>query len=133
MIYTSNFARIKRLPPDVRPVSIARLPPYWFRGLECLDLAPTEEMLHADIADYKRQFEAILARFDPREMVDAILVGTEGHDAALLCWCGAGIRCHRRRVAEWIETALGVTVPEHGFERHEIPPYDQLPPKKGRR
>lgn len=40
MIYTSYFANIKKLPKDLKLVSIARGTPDWFTGLRCEALAP---------------------------------------------------------------------------------------------
>ena len=41
MIYTSYFANIKKLPKDLKLVSIARGTPDWFTGSRCEELAPS--------------------------------------------------------------------------------------------
>jgi hypothetical protein len=44
----------------------------------------------------------------PDEVVDEV-----GNDAILLCWCPPQTKCHRRLVADWIETELGLYIPEY--------------------
>jgi uncharacterized protein (DUF488 family) len=38
-----------------------------------------------------------------------------GEEAILLCWEEPGEFCHRRLVANWLEEALGISIPERGF------------------
>lgn len=123
MIYTSNFARIKKLPAGIEPVSIARGAPWWFKGNECEALMPTEEILALDIAAYTPRFRALLSDLDPAQ------AARELDGCALLCWEAPNVKCHRRLVAEWLETALGIVVCEFGFERCATLPYDKMPTK----
>jgi hypothetical protein len=41
----------------------------------------------------------------------------------MLCWEKPGEGCHRRICAEWLETALGIVVPEFGLPREDCLPY----------
>ena len=125
-MFTSNFARMKRLPSDLRPVSISIKPPYWLpksAGRE-LRLAPTVEMLGMTADGYNIAYEQILEKLDPREVFESL-----GENAVLICYESPNVRCHRRRVAEWLETSLGIVIPEYGFEREEILPYLDQPSK----
>lgn len=45
MIYTSYFAKIRKMPENVVPVSISQWPPKWYSGLQCKALAPTKDIL----------------------------------------------------------------------------------------
>ncbi len=120
---TSNFASVKKIiAAGLEPVGIAVGPPRWYTGKNYKDLAPTYRMLKLPREEYDRQFAAILARLDPRKVCEDL-----GEGAVLLCWEKPGQACHRRIVAEWIETALGLVVPEFGFERHQTPPYAETP------
>jgi uncharacterized protein (DUF488 family) len=65
-------------------------------------------MLKMDEATYRAAYQEILDRLDPRK----VFYDDLGEDAILLCWEKPGEFCHRRLVAEWIEAALGVKVPE---------------------
>ena len=54
MIYTSNFASLKKLAESkVEPICIAVGKPRWFKGKSYLNLAPTRPMLKMDPDQYK--------------------------------------------------------------------------------
>jgi hypothetical protein len=42
----------------------------------------------------------------------------------MLCWESFNVRCHRRLVAEWLEQALGIEIPELGHLRKDSTPYE---------
>jgi len=71
-------------------------------------------------SEYRKQ----LATLDPRQVAEDL-----GSDAILLCWESFNVRCHRRRVAEWLEEKLGIVVPELGHERGESMPFSEQPSK----
>jgi hypothetical protein len=125
-MFTSNFARVKRLPPELEPVSIA-VGNRYFKGRLEPRLAPTRPMLKMGREDFDRHYEEILATLNAQEIYESL-----GDNAVLLCWESPNIYCHRRRVAEWLEASLGIVVPEFGFERAEILPYAELPEKKAK-
>lgn len=120
-MFTSYFANVKKLPPDLVPVSIARGSPRGFSGRKELRLAPTWAMLKMKKPEYDAAFVEILAKLDPAEIYQ-----TFGANAVLLCWEKPGEACHRRLVAEWLEAALGIDIPEYGFERKDCPAYDEI-------
>jgi hypothetical protein len=119
-MYTSYFAKVKKLPPGLVPVSIARASPRWFTGLRELRLAPTWAMLKLHKPEFDVAFAELLAQLDPAQ-----IFLTLGENAVLLCWEKPGVACHRRLVAEWIEQHLGVEIPEYGFGRSECPDYEE--------
>ena len=75
---------------------------------------PSAAALKGSEAEYDRSFAAQLAALDPAKVYAEL-----GENAVLLCFCAADARCHRRIVAEWLEAALGVLVPELGQRRDD--------------
>jgi hypothetical protein len=59
---------------------------------------------------FDREYLAQLRALDPRR----VLADLEafGPEVILLCWESPGARCHRRLAAGWLETELGIVVPE---------------------
>lgn len=94
-MYTSNFARLRYVNPPLRPVSIARGTPRWFRGPCYEALAPEWEWLRFSREEYDRAFRRRLNQLDPRRVYEDL-----GEQAVLLCWCKHNAGCHRRLVAE---------------------------------
>ena len=105
-MFTSSFWRF-HLRRDPRLVSIALKTPEWFQGRRYPALAPRLDMLPMEEEEYRREYQAILDRLDPRQVYEDL-----GPDAVLLCWEPPGVFCHRRLAAEWLEERLGVKVPE---------------------
>jgi len=105
-MHTSYFWRFYRS-RSKRLVSIAWKTPEWFQGRHYPALAPREDMLHLGEEEYRREYQAILDKLDPRQVYADL-----GPNAVLLCWERPGEFCHRRLVAEWLEKNLGVKVPE---------------------
>jgi len=122
---TSNFARCGSNPKAVA-VSIG-VPP-WYYGKRFLDVAPRHDMLKMSKDDYDREYQKILDALDPVQTYRKIC-DMYGRDAILLCWESPNVRCHRRWVAEWLEAANGVIIPEYGFKREDILPYNKMPMK----
>ena len=122
MITTSYFGNLKAIPSGLEPISIARGAPRNYKGRRFYDLAPTWAMLKLPRSEYDRQYDAILDRLNAHEVVEQL-----GESAVLLCWEKPGFWCHRRRVAEWLELELEITVPELGFEHAEALSYGELP------
>lgn len=105
---TSYFAKYRR----VTGVNIAMKPPQGFAGPSYPALFPKWSFLKkykedGNEADYAREYHAqVLGKLDPQKVYDDL------KDATLLCWERSGEFCHRRLAAEWLEKALGITVPE---------------------
>ena len=120
-MFTSYFANVKKLPPDLVPVSIARGSPRWFTGKKELRLAPSRAMLKMQKPEYDAHFAELLAQLDPAELYQAL-----GENAVLLCWEKPWDACHRRLVTEWLEAALRIEIPEYGFARIDCPAYEEM-------
>jgi len=124
---TSCFSHLKMITPPARPVAISVGLPRWYRGDARQEMAPTRAMLKLSHEEYEPRMRAILAALDPAQVY-----GWLGADAVLLCWEKPFLRCHRRLVAEWLEDALGLEIPELGYTRAGTLSYAmmQAPPRQ---
>ena len=112
---TSNFSTLRKIE---YPLSISQYAPFWYSGPQFRQLAPKPDLLEAYKAgkvtpeeytlDYQKR---VLNRFDPVEVYERLTRYYTG-EVVLLCYEKAGEFCHRRLVAEWLETANGVVIPE---------------------
>jgi hypothetical protein len=87
---------------------------YAYTGREYHDLFPSEGLvkdLHENkispMAAKGRYYRETLSHLDPARVVEEL-----GNDAILLCHEPPGEFCHRRAVAEWLQDALKIEVPE---------------------
>jgi len=109
-LLTSYFKHPDLDPTDPRLVSIARWAPKGFKHVRHYrKLIPWKEMVGLTEDDFRYHYqEGILDFLDPQKVFEEL-----GSDAILLCWEKPGKFCHRRLVAEWLEEALEIEVPEH--------------------
>ncbi len=68
-MHTSSFWRFYHR-RDPRLVSIAVKTPEWFQGRRYPALAPRLDMLAMEEDDYRREYQAILDRLDPRQVYE---------------------------------------------------------------
>ena len=115
---TTCFARLKQIDPAEVAVAIAVGIPKWYTGRRELALAPTRAMLKMRHEEYAACMERQLAALDPVALAESL-----GENAVLLCWEAPFKLCHRRRIAEWLEEATGLVIPEVGFSRQETIAY----------
>ena len=107
MIYTSYFAKLKKLPSDIVPISIALKPPYWYKGLEYKKLTPSFDILKRwkdshNEAEYIRWFEReVLTVLDVSQVFWELSSMTGGKVPVLLCYERTDDFCHRHLVADW--------------------------------
>lgn len=117
MIYTSYFAKIRKFPDNVIPVSIARFTPKGVNIPVLTELAPTKGILFkykADnnkedyIRDYNEQILDKLSAFKIINMIENatglkdISVRTDKH-VALCCFEKSEDFCHRHLIADYME------------------------------
>ena len=80
MIYTSYFGNKEIFNnPNIFPVSIALYPPKEFVGKSYRPLAPEPSTLRDwkrdhSIGNYNRDFSKVLARLDPSDVIDQLLL-----------------------------------------------------------
>ena len=80
-------------------------------------LAPRRDMLKLERKVYRKIFfDDILARLDPEKVVADLTALAAPHEPILLCFerppFTATNWCHRRMVANWFRSTLGLEVPE---------------------
>jgi uncharacterized protein YeaO (DUF488 family) len=111
MIYTTYFAKLKKLPENVVPIAICRYVP---KGLNCyryFELAPNPDTLldykhTGDIEKFTKDYkEQILARLDPCGLVDDLMKLIGNKNIALGCYEKSTDFCHRHLVADWLRNA----------------------------
>lgn len=125
MIYTSYFAKLKKLPNDVIPISICAKAPSWYNGLEYKKLAPSYDILMQYKSNpneelYIKRFkeEILNKRISTQTVLDLLaLVGNfkglnYSPDICLLCYEKPTDFCHRHLVADWLN--------ENGHEVKEL-------------
>jgi DNA repair photolyase len=105
MIQTSYFAKAASLP---NAVAISQGIPTWYKGARYRLLAPSWDLIQIkDPELYKeRYYREVLSKLDPLQ------VASDLEGCILLCHEKDSTHCHRRIVAEWLEAALGIKVPE---------------------
>lgn len=108
-IYTSYFAKVRKLPADIIPIAICGgIPPYW-SGKWYKKIVPkpkffTEWKQTHDNDFYIRNFNAeVLADKDPDQVVAELKSCADGAEKiALICYEKPGDFCHRHLVADWL-------------------------------
>lgn len=117
-IYTTYFSKLRKLPQNIVPVSIARFPPKGVRVFEYKALAPSTELLMSykqtgDWAAYVNTYDnTVLAKLDPYKVVEDLKTLTNSADIALVCFEKDFTHCHRSLVAEWLK-GYGFRVEEY--------------------
>jgi uncharacterized protein YeaO (DUF488 family) len=110
MIYTTYFAKLKKLPENVVPIAICRYVPEGLR-LSCyryFELAPNPDNLleykrTGDIEKFTRNYkEQILDKLDPHGLVRDLTRWVGNKDIAFVCYEKSTDFCHRHLVAEWL-------------------------------
>jgi hypothetical protein len=104
-------------------VAISLSVPKFYQGPRCQILCPRWDMMKMSKDDYDVQYDCILKKLNPKKVFDELLSLGKGEEPILLCWERPNTWCHRRRVAEWFEEALGTEVSEYGFHRIDVIPY----------
>jgi uncharacterized protein YeaO (DUF488 family) len=108
VIYTSYFAKIRALPDNIVPISIALKPPAGYNGLQYNALAPSPSILYNWKQDHNeneyaiRYREEILSRLTPKQVIADLNELANGKDIALICYEKPSDFCHRHLVAEWL-------------------------------
>lgn len=108
-------------------VSIARFAPRGMGGFRIFRaLAPgkwfNEPPYNSSYDAYRKRYESeILKPLDPQVVHDKLHELAFPHEPVLLCWekdpvCNPDEWCHRRIVADWFESELGIVVPEMKIE-----------------
>jgi hypothetical protein len=98
-------------------ISIARRAPRFFKGPSFKPLAPGPWFNSVDKTRYVELYKTeILSKLDPASIWEALSDLAGEAEPVLLCWekppFAGDNYCHRRMAAEWLENALGESIPE---------------------
>ena len=113
MIYTTYFAKLKKLPKDIIPIAICQWIPEQLRS-SCFhyrELAPSVDIFMdykhtGDTELFTKSYnERILARLDPHYIATALRHWVGDKDFALVCYEKSSDFCHRHLVADWLRDA----------------------------
>ena len=116
-IYTSYFAKAKKIPSEIIPVSIALKAPPGYTGLSYKKLSPNWDILsewkriHNEEIYCERFSREILSKLTPEGVLHELETLSGGKDVVLLCYEKTGSFCHRNEVAKWM-TSAGIEVKE---------------------
>jgi uncharacterized protein YeaO (DUF488 family) len=124
MIYTSYFANLKKLPPDVIPISICGKAPDWYKGVQYKKLAPKYDFFMEwkkthDNDYYIEHFQKeVLDTLDINQVLRDLLDLSKTGNIALICFEKPTDFCHRHLVADWLNQN-GLDVKEYKSKTKE--------------
>lgn len=114
MIYTTYFAKLKKLPSDVLPVAICAKPPTGYTGPVYRALAPKYDFfkkwqITKDNEEFVENYIGqVLRQLNPVKVVTDLYyqVGKApcSCDIALVCYEKSTDFCHRHLVATWLQS-----------------------------
>lgn len=119
MVYTSYLGNLKKIPSDMKKISIMRHTPKWANEyIDDIDLklAPSEKLLY----DYKsgkltkEEYTAIFKK-EVLDKIDSKKLYRKYNNKVLLCSCKAGVFCHRHLIADKLKED-GYDVQEHNID-----------------
>lgn len=111
MIYTSYFAKLRKLPENIIPISICGKAPDWYKGLQYKKLAPKYDFFmewkknHDNDCYIKCFKEQVTDKLEVNNVIDELgfLVGyDQTKDICLICYEKPTDFCHRHLVAKWL-------------------------------
>ena len=115
MIYTTYFAKLKKLPKNIIPIAICAKPPNGYTGLIYRPLAPKFDFFQkykiaGDVEEFTENYIGqVLNRLNPVSVVTNLYyqlgLAPNTCDIALVCFEKSADFCHRHLVAEWLTAA----------------------------
>lgn len=119
-IYTSYYAKSKKIPEDIVRISIAGKAPEYYTGIQYKALAPKYGFFmewkknHNNDFYVKHFYSEVLDNLNPKDVYNKLHELSVGKDCVLLCYEKSDDFCHRHIVAKWLEDNLGIIVKEWG-------------------
>lgn len=117
-VYKSYFGRVRSIPQDLLPVSIARVNPKWWVGSAFSAIAPSSELLSEwkngklNQTSFRCKYYTQLEAYGTAEnILKELETITGGKDCVLLCFEKPEDFCHRHILADWM-SAHGIEIPE---------------------
>ena len=115
MIYTTYFAKLKKLPENIIPIAICAKPPAGYCGTVFRTLAPKYDFfkkyqINRDTFEFTENYIGqVLNHLNPIRIVADLYyqlgVAPNSCDIALVCFEQSTDFCHRHLVAEWLNKA----------------------------
>jgi uncharacterized protein YeaO (DUF488 family) len=108
MLYTSYFAKIKKLPKNIVTISICGKAPDSYKGVQYKKLAPKYDFFMKYKQDHDEGYylehfwNEVLNPLSVREIVDQLYNLSGGKDIVMLCYEKPDEFCHRHIVSEWL-------------------------------
>jgi len=125
MIYTTYFANLRKLPPEIIPISICGKAPEWYKGLQYKKLAPKYNFFMEWKKTYDNNYyiehfqKEVLDVLKPNDVVNQLYALAGNYkginylpEFALVCYEKPSDFCHRHLVADWLNKA-GFEVKEY--------------------
>ena len=115
MIYTTYFAKLKKLPENIIPIAICAKPPAGYCGAVFRTLAPKYDFfkkyqINRDTFEFTENYIGqVLNHLNPIRIVADLYyqlgIAPNTCDIALVCFEKSTDFCHRHLVAEWLRKA----------------------------
>ena len=124
-IYTSYFAKMKKIPEDIVRISICGKAPDWYDGIQYKKVAPKYDFFQEwkknnDNCFYIKHFNSeVLDTLKAEEVYKDLEKLSGGKDCVLLCYEKSSDFCHRHLVGYWLAQKLGIDVKEYDYEYNE--------------
>ena len=115
-IYTTYLAKMKYAPANSMKIIVMRFPPFLAEGPDIIhypDLSPTNELFKEYKTnkkwdefekDFKEQMYEYPETMDAIQLLMDILDDPDGNDVCLVCCEKDNAVCHRRLIAEYLES-----------------------------
>lgn len=110
-MYTSYFAKLKKIPENIIPISISGKAPDWYKGLQYKKLAPKYDFFmkwkqNHDNNYYIEHFnKEVLDLLNPNEVLEELISiarrTNHNPEIVLICYEKPSDFCHRHLVSEW--------------------------------
>lgn len=117
-IYTSYYAKSKKIPEDIVKISIAGGAPKGYSGLQYKKVAPKYGFFmkwkeNHDNDFYIKHFNSeVLNTLNAQDVYKDLERLSNGKDCVLLCYEKPEDFCHRHLVADWLNKELNIDVQE---------------------
>lgn len=117
-IYTSYFAKMKKIPENIVRISICGKVPEWYDGIQYKKVAPKYKFFmewkeNKDNNFYIEHFNSeVLDTLSAQSVYEDLERLSNGNDCVLLCYEKPLDFCHRHLVADWLSEKLNIEVVE---------------------
>lgn len=117
-IYTSYYAKSKKIPADIVRISIAAKAPQYYDGIEYKKVSPKYGFFmkwkenHDNDFYVEHFYSEVLGILNPKTVYQDLENLSGGKDCVLLCYEKSTDFCHRHLVADWLNKQLNLEIEE---------------------